>query len=135
MGNIRVGVAAILKNSKGEILMVKRKNPPAKGLWGFPGGGIEFGETIKEAAKREVKEETGLNADIGKILTFGEAIEKDKDIHRIVAICEAKMKSGVLEPSDDALDIMWIGIDKISKMEKKISPYTISNLKNLGYMR
>lgn len=133
MGDIRVGTAAVIKNSKGELLMVKRKNPPAKGLWGFPGGKIEFGETIKEAARREVKEETGLDVDIEKILTVGEAIEKD--IHRVVVVCEAKMKGGMIKASDDATDIMWIGLDKISRIEKSISPYSVMNLKNLGYIK
>lgn len=135
MGDIRVGTAALIKNSKDKILMVKRKNPPAKYLWGFPGGGIKFGETIEEATTREIKEETGLNVDVGKILTVGEAIEEDKDIHRIVVICEAKMKGGIIKPSDDATDIMWISLEEISKMEKSISPYTIKNLKSLGYIK
>lgn len=135
MGDIRVGAAAVLRNSKGEFLMIKRKNPPAKDLWGFPGGGIKFGETIEQAVAREVKEETGLNVEAGKILTVGEAIEEDKDIHRVVVVYEAKIKNGVVKASDDAADIMWISLEKIPEMEKNISPYTISNLKTLGYIR
>jgi len=135
MENIRVGIAAMIRNSKGEILMIKRKNAPAKNLYSFPGGGIQFGETIQQATIREVKEETGLDIEVGKILTVGEAIERDKDIHRVVVVNEAKIRGGAAKPSDDAEDVLWISLEQIRKMEKNISPYTINNLKSLGYIK
>lgn len=135
MANIRVGVAAIIKNSDNEILMIKRKNSPAKGLWGFPGGGIEFGETVEAATKREVREETGFDVEVGKTITVGEAIEKANDIHRVVIVSEAKIKSGNPKASDDAAGIMWINIDKINKIKKEISPYSFNNLKTAGYLK
>jgi mutator protein MutT len=135
MESIRVGIAAIIKNSKGEILMIKRKKEPAKNLLGFPGGGIEFGETIEQATMREVKEETGFDVKVGKILTVGEAIEKGKDIHRVVVVSEAEIKGGIAKPSDNAESLFWISLQQIPEMEKNISPYTINNLKNLGYLK
>lgn len=135
MGNIRIGIAAIVKNFNGEILMIKRKKAPAKDLWGFPGGEIEFGETIEEATKREVKEETGFNVEVGKMLTVGEAIERENDIHRVVIVSEAEIKSGNPKPSDDAADIMWFSIEKINQIKKEISPYSFDNLKTAGYIK
>ncbi len=47
----------------GQALLVRRANPPDAGLWGFPGGKIEFGETVKAAATRELLEETGIHGE------------------------------------------------------------------------
>lgn len=55
-------VDLIVKNEKGEILLIKRKNEPAKNEWWFPGGRIMFGETRKDAAIRKLKEECGIIA-------------------------------------------------------------------------
>lgn len=55
----RVGVACVVQRD-GKILLGKRKGSHAGGVWGFPGGHLEFGESIEECAKRELLEETGL---------------------------------------------------------------------------
>lgn len=61
--------ALILENKKGEILLVKRKNPPKKGFWDLPGGFIDFNEKAEEAMIREIKEELGIK--INEISYFG----------------------------------------------------------------
>ncbi len=48
-------------------MLVRRANPPDAGLWGFPGGKIEFGETVKDAAMRELREETGYEGAVGDV--------------------------------------------------------------------
>ena len=45
------------------VLLVRRRNPPDVGLWGYPGGHVEWGETVAEAAMRELHEETALRAE------------------------------------------------------------------------
>jgi ADP-ribose pyrophosphatase YjhB (NUDIX family) len=57
-----VGVGSIIIHQS-KILIVKRANEPAKGLWSVPGGVVELGEHLHEAVKREVKEETGLEVE------------------------------------------------------------------------
>ena len=54
---------------EGRALLVRRANPPDAGLWGFPGGKIEYGETVRAAALRELLEETGVQAQAQEILT------------------------------------------------------------------
>src|SRR3989344_3052861 len=61
-------VCAIVKNEKGEILMLKRAKSPQKGKWSFPGGKIALGETIKQTAERELFEETGVKARFDSVL-------------------------------------------------------------------
>jgi ADP-ribose pyrophosphatase YjhB (NUDIX family) len=61
------------------VLLVRRKNPPDAGLWGFPGGHIELGETGLSAAVRELAEETSVVAVPQRYLTNLDIIEKDGD--------------------------------------------------------
>ena len=56
----RIGIGIMIQNEKGEVLLGRRKGSHGAGEWSFPGGHLEFGETIFESAKREVEEETGL---------------------------------------------------------------------------
>lgn len=57
----RVGIGVMIMNETGEVLLGLRKASHGKGEWSFPGGHLEFGETIFETASREVLEETGLS--------------------------------------------------------------------------
>ncbi|WP_414471929.1 NUDIX hydrolase [Microvirga sp. M2] len=54
---------------EGRALLVRRANPPDAGLWGFPGGKIDFGETVADAAIRELREETGIAAEAQELIT------------------------------------------------------------------
>ena len=66
----QVAVGAIVIND-GRVLLVKRSQPPSKGLWAIPGGRVELGETLKQAAEREIIEETGLTIRAGDpVYTF-----------------------------------------------------------------
>lgn len=60
MGVVKVGVAVLIWNEQGQLLMGQRKASHGKGTWSVPGGHIDFGETPEEACIREVEEETGL---------------------------------------------------------------------------
>lgn len=57
----RIGIGVLIQNDKGEVLIGQRKSSHGIGEWSFPGGHLEFGETMYECAKREVMEETGLD--------------------------------------------------------------------------
>ncbi len=126
----QIGVGAIvIKNNK--ILLVKRKNPPAKGLWAIPGGRLEFGESLKEACRREVLEETGIQIKVGELFYSFEVIERNSNneivFHYVILDFSAEYISGNAMAGDDALDVGWFSPVQLNKI--KINPYTKRLLK------
>lgn len=130
--------AVVLRNNN--ILLVKRGYPPAKGKWSIPGGVIEAGEDIYEAAMRELNEETGLNAKPLGIIWIYNNIVRDDDgrIHYHYVILDVLFDpltiDGVLRPGGDAVDVAWVPFnevinrDDISSTVKKL----VSRIVNSG---
>jgi len=123
-----VAVGAIIL-SDDRILLVKRKNPPGQGLWTIPGGAVELGETIKDALKREVREETGLEIEIIKPIEIVDEIVRDESgkirFHYVIIDFLVKPVGGELCASSDVLDAEWVKFSeienyKISKTLKRI---------------
>lgn len=97
----QVCTSGFILNSKNELLLVKRADNDdfLPGLWEMPGGGMDFGENLQEALKREIFEEVGLSVSVGKPLVVADYyIENDREkIHRVEIIffvCTGKSKSG-----------------------------------------
>ena len=108
----------ILENEKGEILLVKRKYPPKKGYWDIPGGFVDFGETIEESLRREIKEE--LEIDITDLKYFTSTADrylfKGVDYHTLCFVFLGKFVGKKnLSPSDD--------IDEIKFFSKNNLPF------------
>jgi len=102
---VRMGVGVIVRDSSGRILLEKRSDC---GVWGLPGGRIEPGESIRQAAVREVKEETGLMVKITQLLgVYSEPAERivtfpDNVVHLVDILLEAKIISGELLCSSES---------------------------------
>lgn len=99
---IRVSVDIIIEFGGG-VILVKRKNPPIG--WALPGGFVEYGESLEEAALREAKEETGLNVELVRQFHTYSAPNRDIRCHTISTVFIAKVKSGELKASSDAEDV------------------------------
>lgn len=96
------------------ILLVRRRNPPDAGLWGFPGGHVEPGETAQEAAARELFEETGVIARPYAYLDNIDVIERGADgalrFHFLLAAVLCDYVSGEPRAADDAQDAGWFPV-------------------------
>jgi len=112
---VTLGVGAIVVRD-GKLLMVKRAQEPARGLWSVPGGKVEPGEYLVSAVKREVREETGLAITTGELAGFFEVI--GDDLHYVVMDFLATYE-GNHEPvaSDDADEVRWVPLDEIETLE------------------
>jgi len=105
----------------GKILLVKRLNPPHQGKWSIPGGSVKLGETLQEAAEREVREETGLTIRAAKPIHTFDLIERDKSgsilFHYVIVDVEASYVGGRLKPADDALDAGWFSLQEWERLD------------------
>ncbi len=96
------------------VLLIRRGKPPAEGSWSLPGGRQERGETIFEAAEREVHEETGVSIRILDVAAVIDLIERDGAAvtrHYLVVDVVAEWTGGEPRPGDDAADAVWAGPD------------------------
>lgn len=117
-------LAVVLRD--GCALLVQRANPPDAGLWGYPGGKIETGETVFAAARRELLEETGIHARPLRVLTALDALDHDAAgtlrFHYILVavLCEAE---SLADPraADDALDARFIDLDALHRADLPLS--------------
>ena len=111
-----VPVAAVLAvvARDGQVLLVRRANPPDQGLWGFPGGRIEAGETMLAATVRELAEETGIVAQAGRLIEAFDLLDHAPDgslrHHYVVLVVACAWQSGDPVPGDDALEAAWFEV-------------------------
>src|SRR5690606_18640378 len=101
-----VGVAAVIFNEAGDVLLVERGRPPSQGLWGLPGGLLDLGEALIEGVRREVREECGVEIMVGGLADVFEPIQRDIEdrvqYHFVVIDYWAYYVSGDPHADDDA---------------------------------
>lgn len=116
---IAVSVAA--RNPEtGEFLLVLRGRPPAKDLWAFPGGRLDFGETLEQAVRRELYEETGLEAHDIRFHTLLEIIGNgsgDEPPHHFVLAVHRATVSGDPLAGDDAAEAGWFSLADMASLD------------------
>jgi ADP-ribose pyrophosphatase YjhB (NUDIX family) len=98
--NPRVAAAALVER-EGRVLLVRRANDPARGLWTLPAGFVDAGEDPRRAAERECAEETGLTVRANRLLDVINGQEHRRGAS-IVIIYRAEVRSGTLKAGDDA---------------------------------
>ena len=100
-------------------MLVKRGKDPHRGQWAIPGGSVKLGETLQEAAEREIQEETGLIVKAKDPIYTFDLIERDPRgqirFHYVIVDLMADLIGGNLRPSDDAVDAKWFGPQQIKK--------------------
>jgi 8-oxo-dGTP diphosphatase len=105
-----VGVGAVIVH-QGRVLLVKRGSPPLLGEWSLPGGVVELGETLRAAAEREAREETGLIVKAGEVLEVLDRIIPGKNVapqyHYVLIDFLCVVQGGDLRAGGDAADVQW----------------------------
>lgn len=111
-----VGVGAVVWRD-GRVLLIRRGKPPRAGQWSLPGGAQELGETVLEAARREVREETGLELARVELLTVVDSITRDDRggvrWHYTLVDVVAEAAAGAARPGSDAAEVGWFGLDEL----------------------
>lgn len=116
-------LAVVLRNE--QVLLVQRAHAPDAGLWGFPGGRIESGESIEQAALRELQEETGVVAKAYRAFTALDAVSRDPNEYSeekfilIGVLCS--WTSGEPLAADDAIDAKWFPLADLVESDSSLS--------------
>ena len=120
-----VGVLAVVMRGD-RVLVVRRRNPPMPGRWGFPGGVLELGETVAQGAMRELFEETGVTAAARGPLTVIDTIDRDPEgrvrYHYALVAVIGHWQSGEGIPGDDADEVGWLTRAEIVAQNLPIAP-------------
>lgn len=115
-----VGVAVVVLDGE-SVLLVRRSRPPAEGQWSVPGGVLEVGETIAEAARRELQEETGLDCAIGPIVEVVERIIPDEAgrlrFHYVIIDILGTNPTGTLAAASDAAEARFVPLSELAQMD------------------
>ena len=116
-GNPRVAVGAVVFKNEC-VLLVRRGQAPAKNQWAIPGGSVKIGETLQEAAEREILEETAVHIRAAKPIYTFDVIERDGEgkvrFHYVIVDLEADYVSGEPSAGDDAIEACWVSAEEIS---------------------
>jgi len=113
-----VGVGAVVVRG-GKALIIKRAHEPRQGEWSLPGGMLELGESLADAARREIKEETGLDVELGPIIETFDRVHRDAEgrirYHFVIVDFVCWSQDGDAVPGSDAEDVAWVTADQIDE--------------------
>ncbi len=116
MAKAAIIAGAVIRDSNGQYLMVQERKALAHGLWCFPGGHVDEGETLQQAAIRETQEEVGFDVEIidPKPILVSHIAKVSHEYHAFLAtITSGKLKVDY----DDLLDAKWLSLDEVKALE------------------
>lgn len=110
-------VAGVVLKKDGRYLLVQEKQPKAYGLWNFPAGKVDVGDTIEQTAIKEAKEESGFDVELVRKI----AIFQEKTDEPAKHAFEARIVGGELKfPEDEIMDAQWFTLEEIGNMKDKL---------------
>jgi 8-oxo-dGTP pyrophosphatase MutT (NUDIX family) len=113
-------VTAVVENGDGELLMIERAD---NGLWALPGGAQDFGESVIDAVRREVKEETGIDVEVtGLSGIYSDPRHviayDDGEVRQEFSLCfRARPTGGALRASSETRRVSWVPFDQLDRLE------------------
>ena len=117
-----VGAGAVIVRGD-QVVLVRRGRPPLAGEWSIPGGVVKLGETLRQAAEREAREETSLEIEADEVLEVFESITPDAQgktcYHYVIVDFLCRLKSGELRAGSDAMEVKWCRAEELA--EQKVS--------------
>jgi 8-oxo-dGTP diphosphatase len=115
-----VGVGGVIFEDA-SVLLAKRGQEPAKGTWSLPGGAVELGEKLIDALKREIREEIGIEIEVGGLIRVLDRILCDEDkrirYHYVIVDYWGWKVSGEPKPDSDTSDICFVPLQEIHDRE------------------
>ena len=106
-----VGVGAVIVGDGAQVLLVKRRFEPAAGQWSLPGGAVDVGETLEACVIREMREETGLDVEVGPVIEVFDRIMHDAEgrvqYHYVLVDYVCRPIGGTLAAASDVADVAW----------------------------
>ena len=115
-----VGIGAVIIEGD-RVLLVKRAHPPIQGHWSIPGGVLEVGELVREAAIREAREETGLIVEPADLLGVYDRVlrnaERRVQYHYVLIDFLCRRTGGELQAADDAAEVRWFSREELPALK------------------
>jgi 8-oxo-dGTP diphosphatase len=116
-----LGVSTFVRRGE-SVLLVRRGKPPFRDIWAFPGGLVEFGESLAEAAAREVLEETAIAVAIGEAIDHAEIVLRDEagaaERHYVLVVFAGTWQAGEPVAGDDAAEARWVAASDLQRFPK-----------------
>ncbi len=129
----QLAIGAVVRRGSA-VLLVQRGQPPNAGQWTVPGGKVQPGESLQQAAEREIREETGVMVQAGEPVFCFDIIERNADAslryHYVIVDLLADYVSGEPQAADDARDAAWIEPEALSRLD--VNPMTRQLLDRLS---
>lgn len=126
-----LGASVLVRRDSGHILLVKRLNEPGKLSWAFPGGKVEYGETVERCAVREIKEETSIDVKLKGLLGPYDIISEN--YHYVTVCFMGDPQNTDVVPGPDVGEARWFPIKGLE--EVKLTPSTRRALEDAGVLR
>eukprot|EP01117_Protostelium_nocturnum_P002647 TRINITY_DN13436_c0_g1_i1.p1 TRINITY_DN13436_c0_g1~~TRINITY_DN13436_c0_g1_i1.p1 ORF type:complete len:290 (+),score=127.47 TRINITY_DN13436_c0_g1_i1:82-951(+) len=131
-----IGVGGLVMNEENKVLVIQEKNGPIKGFWKIPGGTVDSGEEIYEAAMREVFEETGIRTEFQNIVCFRQSNGHAFGMSDLFFVCRLKPLNNEIKIQESEIaDARWMPLEEFSQLPygngvyQKILDLEVENLK------